>query len=241
MEILTQDNHLMSDRYTLAKTQDIIDMIEPHGFVVDGVQKAYTKKKENEGFQKHLVTMKNLHYKTNEGVPTVLIKNSYNGSTGINIMTGYIRFACSNGLIIGSGIESLNMRHKQDWKQPIHQFLEEYGKRVEVLEQERNYLQMRRPSDISLRRFLQEAGKLRYSLNDIMDVNELNLIRRVEDRSIDMWTTYNRVQENLISGNFTRRIKHEGKENWSEARVLTNIDELTRVNKELYQLALETV
>jgi len=54
MNILTQENHKMSERYTLAKTQDIIDMIEPQGFVVDSVQLACARRADNVGFQKHL-------------------------------------------------------------------------------------------------------------------------------------------------------------------------------------------
>jgi len=157
----------------------------------------------------------------------------------LRLLSGYIRFACSNGLIIGTGIESMNMRHQKDWKQPVHKFLDEYADTVAQKAEERLEMQKRPLAHVNLRNFLEEAVSLRYSLKDVMDIYELNLIRRQEDVRRDVWTTYNRVQEALTQGLFTRRIKHEDKENWSQARKLTDINELSRVNTELYKLALE--
>ena len=66
---------------------------------------------------------------------------------------------------------------------------------------------------------------------------ELNIARRVEDRGLDAWHTYNRVQENLMQGYYS--IVTDGSQR--KAKVLTNTDEVIRVNVELSDLFTEYV
>ena len=57
--------------------------------------------------------------------------------------------------------------------------------------------------------------------------------RRQEDIGSDLWTVFNRVQENTIRGGF----KGEGQKR--QSRELTNIDALSRVNLNLWNAAEE--
>jgi hypothetical protein len=76
------------------------------------------------------------------------------------------------------------------------------------------------------------AGKVaRWGAASEIDSRELLNPRRQEDIGSDLWTVFNRVQENTIRGGF----KGEGQKR--QARELTNIDALSRVNLNLWNAA----
>ena len=60
--------------------------------------------------------------------------------------------------------------------------------------------------------------------------------RRNADQAQDLWTTYNRVQENLIQGGLRGRTA-AGKR--TRTRAVNSISEDTRINKALWQLTEE--
>jgi len=78
------------------------------------------------------------------------------------------------------------------------------------------------------------AGKVaRWGAASEIDSRMLLTARRQEDIGSDLWTVFNRVQENTIRGGF----KGEGQKR--QARELTNIDALSRVNLNLWNAAEE--
>lgn len=58
--------------------------------------------------------------------------------------------------------------------------------------------------------------------------------RRREDRSSDLWTTFNRVQENTIKGGLTGRNK-QGRR--TTTRAVNGIDQDVKLNRALWVLA----
>ena len=46
--------------------------------------------------------------------PEIIIKNSYDGSLQVHILSGAFRLVCSNGMIIGYTIEKYNYRHNKN-------------------------------------------------------------------------------------------------------------------------------
>jgi hypothetical protein len=234
--------HNRTERYTVVTTQDIVDSLLDTGFVLDDVKVARTRLEEKQGYEKHLVTMRYASMQTKEGVPTVVIKNSHDGSSKLELYTGYIRLACLNGLIAGHDA-SISTRHKQSWVDVITPFVHNYQQSVHNLMTQYATMKSRRMSYFDKKDFILDAAQLRFGLNDYMDVRELDLIRRTEDRGDDLYRVFNRAQESLVKGEFTkinRTIGDNGEPvtNIQKAKMLTSGDELTRVNTELHKLAL---
>lgn len=234
-----------SDRYKLVNTQKIITTLEGRGFELEGVNAARVRKVENVDKQKHLVTMRYNAMATPEGVPTIIIQNSHNRSSGLKFYVGYIVFACLNGLVRASegDVKSLSIRHSDGWEEKANDFVSSYVKDVELMNEEHVYMKMRTLTELQRRRFVEEAVKIRYKLEDVLDPNELTLVRRVEDRGDSMWNTYNKTQEALIHGLFQRRTRAEvdGKiivSPWGKANRITSNDEIIRINQEVRELAL---
>ena len=239
----TQKHEDTSDKYTHISTRLIIDSLEARGFELDGVNVAGVRKQSNQGFQKHLVTMKYKALETKEGVPTVIIQNSHNRSSGLKFHTGFIRFACMNGLILGDGIDEQRIRHASNWRDKATSFLDNYSKEVERMNEEHEYMMSKNLTAYDQQYIAHEAVKIRYKNSNVLDHNELNLVRRVEDRGNSMYKTYNRLQESLINGLFQRRVENitdNGVEysDWGKAAKITSNDEIIRINKELRELVL---
>jgi len=242
----TEPKNGVSERYQIINTSNVIeDLVSQYDFKLDSISVGGVRVQENINKQKHLATLKYTPLETPEGVPTVVIQNSHNRSTSFVVHTGYIRFACSNGLIAGTNIETMKVQHTaQNWNELLSGFINQYMDNVYQIEEEHKYLSKKEWSHITKRYFLEKASELRYSIKDIMDINELNLIRRVEDMGNDGYKIYNRVQEALVNGLFTRRTKRTTDDgividNWSKAKALTDQKEIIRVNKQLRDLALE--
>lgn len=236
----------VSERYQMIHTESVIqDLVDKYEFKLDNISVSGVRKESNKDKQKHLATLKYTNLETPEGVPTVLITNSHNRSSSFQVHTGYIRFACSNGLVAGTNIESMRVKHTaQNWNELLQSFVQQYMNNVSIMEQEHTYMKRKALSDVSTRYFLEQASRLRYELSDIMDLNELNLIRRIEDKGNSLYHLYNRVQESLVQGLFTRRTKRTTDDgviidNWSQAKKLTDQKEIIRVNRELRDLVLE--
>jgi hypothetical protein len=86
--------------------------------------------------------------------------------------------------------------------------------------------------------FARNALLLRYDTleQSPVDARTLLTLRRAEDQSSDLWTTFNRVQENLVRGGLS-----DGRRNrlgrLRTLRALSGIDSKIGLNKGLWSLA----
>ena len=235
----------VSENYQTVNTRKIITSLEHRGFELYNTQVAGARKQSNHGFQKHLVTMTYEDMRTEEGVPTVVIQNSHNRSSGLKFHTGMIRFVCSNGLILGDGVEEKSIRHSRGWEEKATSFLDNYLISVARMEEEHQAMKNKRLSRYDMMLLSERAVELRYKLTDVLDSNELNLVRREADRGADLYKTYNRLQESLLQGLFKRRVQHVNDEgilitsDWGKASKISSTDETIKLNKELRKLVLE--
>jgi hypothetical protein len=69
-----------------------------------------------------------------------------------------------------------------------------------------------------MRKLARNAASLRYDNLDEINIDDLFAVSRVEDESNDLWTVFNRIQENLT---------HD----------ITNMKEDIRLNQQLFALA----
>jgi hypothetical protein len=89
-------------------------------------------------------------------------------------------------------------------------------------------------------RFAGRALRLRYPDRDDpgLQPSQLLTCRRTEDLGDDLWSTLNKVQENLLRGGLTRR---SATGRLTRTRRITAIREDVRLNSGLWGLALETL
>ncbi len=244
-QVLNQtEGYEVSSRYNVIPTVDVVSAFERFGFETTNISLANVMREEKQGKQKHLVRMstgENLF--GGEVRPEVLIKNSYDGMHSLEIRVGMFRFVCANGLIVGSNLmPALKILHSnRNWMDVIEEFIDTYQDKYKAQQE-----WTERMKDTSLHYdeieiITMKSLMLRHIdpriTTTAIDPMELNIARRVEDRGLDAWHTYNRVQENLMQGYYS--IVTDGSQR--KAKVLTNTDEVIRTNVELADLFSEYV
>jgi hypothetical protein len=75
-----------------------------------------------------------------------------------------------------------------------------------------------------------DAANIRFGVGNKVNAAQLLNVVRDEDKGNDIWTVFNRIQENLTQSN---RIKDANKKLLGG---VNNVYEDTRINKELFQL-----
>lgn len=243
MELLYQTEGLdVSDRYNVISTIDVVQKMEKYGFEVTNVQAAGARTKQ--GYQKHMVRMKSEYKMTPGLVPEVVINNSYDGTKALQIRVGFFRMVCSNGLIVGENLvpEFRIMHSNSHWEDELNNFIDVYDEKYHTQKEWVEHMQERRMTLDEAYHIAEKSLGFRHYDDrikmDVIDPLELLVAKRVEDRGDSAWLRFNVIQESLING-FFHKLDNDG--SVRKAKVLTNIDEILRVNTTLSNIFAEEV
>lgn len=131
---------------------------------------------------------------------------------------GLFRQVCTNGLVaFDRHAEAQNIKHIAINYSDLDRFITPMNSKVDKLLHEVDLMKHRGLSIEDMRKLATEAASLRYrNLSDI-NIEDLLTVNRVEDESNDLWTVFNRIQENLT---------HDVK----------NMNEDIRLNQQLFAL-----
>ena len=224
-----------SEKYSYISTPQILEYLKLSGWAaVDANQ---VKSRKFKGFQKHLVKLEHSKYCFEDEKINLLLLNSHNGRSSIQLKLGLFRFACANGLVTGDTFETMRLRHTNTQ-------LEDVRLAVNFLSQEKapqlitNIGDMKnRPlSPFEMHDFSKKAMYARFENENILFNSEDLLIpERVADRQNNLWNVFNRVQEKIING----KIEYLAPDSKvRKIRILTGIDNKLKLNSRLFDLAL---
>lgn len=238
----------MSENYAFVSSLQAMDIMAKVGLVpVDAGQRRV--KNGDPSVARHLVRLafkedleKAKARKVGDTMPEVILVNSHNGRTAFKMYYGLYRFVCANGLIVSDQEVGATRRH--------------IGSAESILEEVENILeqgdavikQVHRMKQITLTdpqrlRFAQKALELRYLVKDqepdhaklpTIQAEQLLVPRRAEDKGMDLWHTYNVVQENMVVGGITGKSAN-GRA--THTRQLRDVRKLVSVNTGLWDLA----
>ena len=86
--------------------------------------------------------------------------------------------------------------------------------------------------------FAQQAVVDRWGEDRWVDIDDVLGVRRAADKGTDLWTVFNRVQENMLQGGIiTSTTDSVGRIKLNRTRKVKSIDENIRVNKMLWSLS----
>ena len=202
-------------------TLDVITKLQHEGWQLKGVdeQRGRNRKILNNYVQMHHpdFAIKNSKGK-DEAYTSITISNSCNGAKPLQMSLGMFRQVCTNGLVrFDQHAESENIKHIEINYRDLDRFIASVTNKTGKLLTEVNEMKHKGLSIEDMRKLATEAASLRY--NDLEDINidDLLIVNRVEDESNDLWTVFNRIQENLT---------HD----------VNNMNEDIRLNKQLFSL-----
>ncbi len=231
----------VSNRYTVVNTADLLSQFESNGYEVASVKFAKTSIEAKQGFQKHLIRLRlaSSMLAKDSYIPEIVIKNSYDGSSSYQVMLGLFRLVCANGLIAGTTYEAYKVRHVGDIIPNILNASEKVAKQMPELAQ--NVLQWSQIqlSDAAQLQFAVQASSLILPNGALMPRHaDLLRKRRFADAGTDLWTVYNRIQENVVHGGLRfRAVNTAGIVRNASVRSITAIDRNVGINKQLWDLA----
>jgi hypothetical protein len=236
-----------SARYTYIPTIDVVRGLVKEGFHPVSVRQSRTRDVTRTDYTKHMIRFRRdgqQYAAVGDTLPEVVLVNSHDGTSSYHLDAGLFRLVCLNGMVVHSGtIARVKVPHKGDvLGQVIDGAFEVIDASVKALEAPRQWsqLQLASPERSALAeaahvlRFADSEGHIETPIKP----DQMLETRRFADRSTDLWTTFNTIQENTIRGglhawgrdanNRPRRVT---------TRAVNGIDQDLKLNKALWTLA----
>lgn len=174
------------------------------------------------------------HTEANE----VILLNSHDGTSSYQMLAGMFRFACSNGPVCGDTVADVRVRHKgqivDSMIEGAYEVLEGFVRVREQRDAMRAILLAPAEEEI----FARSALTLKYEPDVSAPITEMQVLaaRRLDDVRPDLWSIFNRVQENLCKGGLPARTANGRRQH---TRAVQGIDQNVKVNRALWLLAEE--
>ena len=237
-----------SEKYSHIPTDQVIRDMELLGWGVVDAKEVKARKENTKGFQKHLVVFRNPDVVINGSdgdtvFPQVLLTNSHDGKNSFSFQAGLFRMICENGLVIATTeFESLKIRHMgydfETLQETIKQIVDKLPLTVESMNKMKAVeLGEQQMFDLakSFLDFRVEGTENTYDTDAIESILEP---QREEDKGNGLWEVFNRVQENIVEGNF-KYLTPKGK--FRQARIIKNFKQDQDLNQKMFAKALEFV
>ena len=224
----------INSKATMVESLDAVREFQRQGWNIAG---AYEQRnKQNRKVGSHFIKMEHPDFQIKnskgqtEAVATMNISNSCNGSKPMELDLGAYRQVCSNGMIAHTSYSNASVPHTEQGKYSLQEILCDLGIRTQSVMEEFNKLKERDLSPQEAMHLATEAAEIRFGKGHRIDVSQLLNVVREEDKGDDVWTVFNRIQENLTQPH--RITDHLG----NIISGVSNIEEDTRINKELFEL-----
>jgi len=224
-----------SSRYTYIPTINVLDGLRKEGFQPFFVAQSRSRIEGKSEFTKHMLRLRHANeIETSEANEIILI-NSHDGTSSYQMLAGCFRFVCQNGMITGDIIEDVRIRHKGDIVNNVidaaYTVVNDFDLVHESIDGMKSTLLLPEEQEI----FASAALSLKYDENEApITPNQLLQTRRIADRNPDLWSNFNRVQENIIRGGLRGRTASG---NRTTTREVKSIDNNVKLNKALWILA----
>lgn len=236
----------LSSRYTQIPTIKIVDSLRNEGWMPVAADESKTRDTNRKGFAKHLLRFRHIDnigrtLNVNDKFQEICLLNSHDGSSSYQLHAGIFRLACSNGMIVAdSTLQKQAVRHSGDIIgnviEGVYSIVEDLPRVEAQIEQFKNLILTR-----DEQRALAKSGlALRWEENAPVQPESLLSVKRADDRTDDLWTVFNRIQENMIKGGLSGYTRDSlGRPKRTTTREVRSVTENVRLNKALWTLADE--
>ena len=229
-----------SARYTYIPTSTILDGLRKEGFQPFAVTQTRVRDEGKRDFTKHMLRLRHASQIADTEANEIILLNSHDGTSSYQMLAGMFRLVCSNGLVCGNTVSDVRVPHKgqiiDNVIEGAYDVLDGFGL-VRELRDGMHAISLR-PAEAEI--FARSALTLKYEPDPVKPapVTETQILapRRSADTGTDLWTTFNRVQENLVRGGLPAR-NAAGRR--TRTREVQGIDQSVKINRALWLLADE--
>ena len=228
-----------SRRYTYIPTIDVLRGLRNEGFQPFMVCQTRLRDQGKREFTKHMLRLRHVDQITGEKADEIVLLNSHDGTSSYQMLAGTFRFVCQNGMIAGENIADIRAPHKGNVIQNVINGAFDVLDGFDLIREQKDGMRAMTLDRDEQQAFARSALALRYDPTDAetpAPITESQLLsaRRFEDRRDDLWTAFNRVQENLTKGGLHGRSR-SGRA--LSTRPIAGIDQNVKLNRALWMLA----
>jgi hypothetical protein len=231
----------VSSKYSFIPTHQILGDLDKLGWKIREVQNPRYKSQGNQLHGKHLIRLFNPNLHISKGADKnyveIALYNSSNGQSKFRMEIGIFRMVCSNGMVIKTeDFGSINMRHSGYSFESLKESIDEMIEKLPQVVTKINTFTERILTPAEMKSLAQEAYNLRNGGRQATE-NELQAIlnpRRTEDEGDNLWVTFNRIQEAVITGG---QMFVDKRGRMRTAKPIRNLDKGLKLNQQLWQLA----
>ena len=226
----------VSGRYSFLPTTDILEILQDEGWTAWRAQQVNARS-WSKNHAKHLIRLRHEdlnmeNFGVGDSFPEMLLINAHNGLGSYTLQGGIFRMICSNGMVISeSDFGKIHIRHigfEAKQVQDASRKLVMNSSRIAEKINDWKEVQLSTRSRVD---FFTDAAKIRFENPDEGVVQDMSKVRREADKGLDLWTTFNVAQENLIRGGFVNGSTGRN------VRPITSIQKDVKFNSELWDLA----
>lgn len=249
----SQPSNHVSDKYVFVNTETVIDDLEKLGwFPVAAFMRKQRKAEAPSRFSRHMVVFQNPDVTISRGgedkmAATIILTNSHDGTSTFQFRMGFYRAVCENGLVLPEEeFTAFRIRHIgytfQELQDKIQKVVELVPTKVELLNKMSEVvLTEEQMHDMAVKAMLIRAG-IAVDAEDVpvyasSTIEAMLEPRREADKSSDLWTVFNRVQEAVVRGGF--RVEVEGKARARKLKPIKSFEKDMDINQQLFELALQ--
>lgn len=226
-----------SERYAYIPTITLLESLQREGFQPFFACQTRVRDQSRREHTKHMLRLRRAGQITGQQVPEIILLNSHDGSSSYQMLPGLFRAVCCNGLVCGTSFGEVRVPHKGDVVGKVIEGAYEVLGVFDRVEEKRDAMQSLLLPPPAQQAFAKAALTYRFG-EEHQPVTESRALsaRRWQDEKNDLWSVFNRLQENLSKGGLPGR-SAQGKR--SRTRAVNGIDGDIKLNRALWVMAEE--
>jgi hypothetical protein len=221
----------MSNRYNFANSRAILENLVGSGWQINSAKQVG----DNQYSAHQVILRHNDFHNVGDVLPQIMFNNSHNGTSKMDISMGIFRLVCSNGLVVPTSVaNTISMKHVDLSTDFTEVMTNDFFSKIPVIFNRMGEMQERVLGQREIEEFAQRAIDIRFdkSANKV-DFEQVLRPYREEDKSNDLWTIFNVLQEKVIKGG----VKFQNTNRRSKP--IVNFINDNKLNTQLWEIAEE--
>ena len=226
-----------SERYSYIPTAAVLTELRKEGFQPFMVTQTRVRDEGKREHTKHMIRLRHASQINGAEANEIVLLNSHDGTSSYQMLAGMFRFVCSNGLVCGDTVADVRVPHKGDVAGHVIEGAYQVLGGFELVKASRDLMRGITLDDGEAEVFARAALSLKYDDPDKpapITESQVLMPRRFDDCRPDLWSVFNRTQENLTKGGLHGRAANGRRQS---TRPVQGIDQNIRLNRALWLLA----
>ncbi|EHQ4622697.1 DUF945 domain-containing protein [Salmonella enterica] len=234
--VFGEDKHASrSDRYSYIPTITLLENLRREGFEPFFACQSRVRDPGRRDYTKHMLRLRRAGQITGQQVPEIIILNSHGGESSFQLLPGVFRSVCTNSLVCGQSFGEIRVPHRGDIAGKVIEGAYDVLSVFDRVEEKREAMQSLLLPPPAQQALANAALTYRFGEeHQPVAATQILTPRRYEDRKDDLWSVFNRIQENLSKGGLPGRTA-QGKR--IHTRAVNGIDGDVKLNRALWVMA----